>query len=190
MTPAYVLLSLGEFASKEAIGRLWKRLFQDDYESLSIGEGKYLLTLRQGLKSLSVLQASFPAAANDLDEQAKGLIVPSPSPLFYPYLDKSENGKICYLFELNEEIPTLYDDCVPLLDGLDDDLLMTVKAYIETERSPNLSALRLFLHRNTVSYRLSRFEEITGIEVDSFGNMMFVYELIRHRLSATAMTNE
>ncbi len=44
-------------------------------------------------------------------------------------------------------------------------LLKTLEAYLSTNGSPTDAALRLHLHRNTVLYRLSRIQEILGLDL-------------------------
>jgi purine catabolism regulator len=48
----------------------------------------------------------------------------------------------------------------------DSDLVPTLKAYFATHGNLSKTAEVLFLHRNTVSYRLQRVEEITGLRLD------------------------
>lgn len=56
----------------------------------------------------------------------------------------------------------------PVLDLPGDDrlaILATVRAWFDSGGSPSLTAERLFLHRNTVRYRLNRFQDLTGRDV-------------------------
>ncbi|HVC34738.1 MAG TPA: helix-turn-helix domain-containing protein [Chloroflexota bacterium] len=47
------------------------------------------------------------------------------------------------------------------------DLVPTLKAFFATHGNLSKTAELLYLHRNTVSYRLQRIEEITGLHLDS-----------------------
>ncbi|WP_120002972.1 helix-turn-helix domain-containing protein [Nesterenkonia muleiensis] len=57
----------------------------------------------------------------------------------------------------------------PLMDRVSDPqiLLHTVQAYLEADRSYNQAAKHLHCHANTVRYRIGRFQELTGVDVDS-----------------------
>lgn len=54
----------------------------------------------------------------------------------------------------------------PLLDGSagSDDLLRTLSTYLHTGRNAKVAAAHLALHRNTMSYRLRRIQDILGID--------------------------
>ncbi|MEE9285719.1 MAG: helix-turn-helix domain-containing protein [Dehalococcoidia bacterium] len=45
------------------------------------------------------------------------------------------------------------------------DLVVTLRAYVEYGGNVATTAQRLFLHRNSVAYRLQRIEELSGIEL-------------------------
>jgi purine catabolism regulator len=42
------------------------------------------------------------------------------------------------------------------------ELVRTLQTYLECERSPKRAAKRLFIHNQTVNYRISRVEQLTG----------------------------
>lgn len=59
-------------------------------------------------------------------------------------------------------------------------LYQTLKAYAETGLNQHKTAEKLFLHRNTLRYRLQRIEEITGIdfkEPESLFQLMYSFKL-------------
>lgn len=45
-------------------------------------------------------------------------------------------------------------------------LLDTLEAYLDSSASTSVAAARLFAHRHTIRYRLSRVHELTGLDVD------------------------
>lgn len=57
----------------------------------------------------------------------------------------------------------------------DTDLLETVKVFIECNLNLSLTAKTLFLHRNSVQYRIDRFIEKTGIDIKQFRGALIVY---------------
>jgi purine catabolism regulator len=55
------------------------------------------------------------------------------------------------------------------------ELLDTLVAYFESNNSPKETASKLFVHKNTVKYRLQRIEELTGLDVKNFNDAMKLY---------------
>lgn len=181
MNSTYLLLKSSGEVTRASLDKIIARLCPKDALVSPYGDSLYKMSLPGGMKSLVLLQASFAAISADLYGGLTALIVPSQKDVFLPFLGLAEKGKISYLYEVGDKNPEVYEECQALLDDIDSETLFTIKTYIETERSPSLAALRLYVHRNTVAYRLSRFEEETGIAIDSYGNERFIHELIRRR---------
>lgn len=59
------------------------------------------------------------------------------------------------------------------------DLLQTIKVYIEANANATVAAKKLFLHRNSLNYRLDKFYEITNLDVRKFEDSMCAYLAIR-----------
>lgn len=57
----------------------------------------------------------------------------------------------------------------------DPELLQTVEVFIECNSNASLAAKQLFVHRNTVQYRLDRFTEKTGLNLKDFHNTLTAY---------------
>jgi hypothetical protein len=55
------------------------------------------------------------------------------------------------------------------------DLLITVKTYLEANFNLTITAKNLYIHRNTLQYRLDKFVEKTGINLKSFSGALTVY---------------
>ncbi len=64
-----------------------------------------------------------------------------------------------------------------ILSAVEDDenLLDTVKAYLEANMNLSLTAKNQFMHRNTVQYRLDKFMEKTGIDLKEFSGAVTTY---------------
>lgn len=179
MNSVHLLFQGDRFAKKETIEKLFSKLLKTSYELEETPSNIYKISLPGGMASQAVVEASFTAAANDFPGSIKALIVPCFKESFTAYLPYVKGDRILYLYEVGREHPEIYEDGQNLLAMFDEESLLTVKTYIETERSPFLSALRLYVHRNTVSYRIERFEDKSGISLENWGNQMYVYELIR-----------
>lgn len=70
--------------------------------------------------------------------------------------------------------------------GFGDDLIATLRAYLACGMRVESTATRLFVHQNTVRYRLARFEELTGAnlrETMALVELWWALELAAMRLS-------
>jgi hypothetical protein len=179
MSAYYALFAL-PLSKVEPLRKLASRLYKENVTLTPLGEEGSVMSLASE-SELATLLASFSAFANDLPLPLKGLIIPFIDSRFLPYLSKVADGELLYLEEIGLT-PSDYESFLPLLEGIDDETLLTVKTYIETNGSPSLSALRLYVHHNTVSYRLSRFEEKTNLSLEGWSNAMFVYELLKAQI--------
>ncbi len=64
-----------------------------------------------------------------------------------------------------------------ILDYISDDpeMIRTVKRYLENNSNATLTARHLYIHRNTLQYRLDKFIEKTGISLKDFNCAITVY---------------
>ncbi|WP_333004531.1 sugar diacid recognition domain-containing protein [Vibrio coralliilyticus] len=58
-------------------------------------------------------------------------------------------------------------------------LIATLEAYFDANGSANDTASKLFIHRNTLKYRLDKITEITGFETTDFSHMAQLYLAIQ-----------
>lgn len=58
------------------------------------------------------------------------------------------------------------------------ELLYTVKRLIELNSNVSLAAKHLYVHRNTIQYRLDKFQELTAKDIRQFNDMLEVYMAI------------
>lgn len=64
------------------------------------------------------------------------------------------------------------------------DVLTTAATYLRLDRRIDETATTLHLHRNTVRYRLSRFGEVTGLDLDRTDDLVLAWWLLgRNRVS-------
>jgi sugar diacid utilization regulator len=62
-----------------------------------------------------------------------------------------------------------------LVQEVSEDELQTIKTFIESGLNISLSAKKLFMHRNSLQYRVEKFIEKTGIDIKSFQGAIVVY---------------
>ncbi|WP_164669588.1 PucR family transcriptional regulator [Virgibacillus doumboii] len=57
----------------------------------------------------------------------------------------------------------------------DDDMLKTIETFIACNLNISVTAKELYMHRNSLQYRLDKFTEVTGIDIKQFHQAMTVY---------------
>ncbi|SER74295.1 PucR family transcriptional regulator [Salipaludibacillus aurantiacus] len=60
----------------------------------------------------------------------------------------------------------------------DQELIDTVKTYLECNLNTTLAAKKMFMHRNTLQYRVDKFIEKTSIDIKQFPNAVAVYVIL------------
>ncbi|WP_078381584.1 PucR family transcriptional regulator [Sutcliffiella halmapala] len=55
------------------------------------------------------------------------------------------------------------------------ELLQSIKIYIENNLNVSLTAKKLFMHRNSLQYRIDKFSERTGIDIRNFQGALATY---------------
>ncbi|WP_078577279.1 PucR family transcriptional regulator [Salipaludibacillus agaradhaerens] len=67
-----------------------------------------------------------------------------------------------------------------MLDSVmnDRELMHSIKTYLECNMNTSLAAKKMYIHRNTLQYRVDKFIEKTAIDIKQFANAAAVYLLI------------
>nr|WP_285844935.1 helix-turn-helix domain-containing protein [Oceanobacillus profundus] len=82
---------------------------------------------------------------------------------------------------LPEQVNAIYNDKLafrlsPLFqDKSASELAKTFMTYCEANMNTSKAAKKLFIHRNTLIYRLQKIEEITSLDTKSFEHCMLLY---------------
>jgi hypothetical protein len=179
----YIYLSLSSSIDNQIISKMFSRILKDYKYELDFVDDIIVLFLSGGSKSLSILQSSLQAMGEDVNSHFKGLICPCFNDNFQKYLKFVKDDKFLYLFEISQMHKDLFSDNINMLDGIDEYTLESVKCYIEMGNSPTLAAYKLFVHRNTITYRVDKFVQDLRIDLSSFPNCVFVYGLISAKLN-------
>ena len=142
-------------------------------------------------KDFAVFATSLPALCEDIGHDIKALLVPCKDASIYAeYLAKCDNNNrvvpLVSLRDRKEDYVSFYS----LIENRDKDVLETVFYYRYYNDSPVLSSRPLFVHRNTILYRLNLFKEKTGRSLLLFADRMFVYNLIDSYLKKEDTLNE
>jgi DNA-binding PucR family transcriptional regulator len=76
---------------------------------------------------------------------------------------------------LPEELKKMIQqDIIPIFNE-DRELFLTIKSFLKNNMHASNTAKNLFIHRNTLQYRLDKFAEKTGIPLKDFYSAMTVY---------------
>lgn len=57
-------------------------------------------------------------------------------------------------------------------EEIDDETLMTINKFFETDLNVSETARQLYVHRNTLTYRLEKIEKLTGLDIKKFEDAM------------------
>lgn len=57
----------------------------------------------------------------------------------------------------------------------DSELLESMKVFLENNSNTSLAAKKLYIHRNTLQYRIEKFIDLTGINVKTFNSAITIY---------------
>lgn len=80
---------------------------------------------------------------------------------------------------LSAQLPNMIKEFInsQILNSLsaEPDLIKTIKPYLENNSNATLTAKQLYIHRNTLQYRLDKFSENTGINLKDFNSAITVY---------------
>ena len=100
-------------------------------------------------------------------------------------LTRHTTRDVVYTFEtafpmlLAKNLPDHLKDIMEtsILGAFDEDkeLMMTIKVFLENNSNASLSAKKLYVHRNTLQYRLDKFMEKTGVNLKDFDAAVVVY---------------
>ncbi|SER84806.1 PucR C-terminal helix-turn-helix domain-containing protein [Gracilibacillus ureilyticus] len=79
------------------------------------------------------------------------------------------------LHDLTEKEQQMIYDSILVKVKEDKELLKTVQVFLESNSNTTLAAKKMFMHRNSLQYRVDKFIEKTGIDVKQFDEALTVY---------------
>lgn len=98
------------------------------------------------------------------------------------YILKEDNFRLLYLLDsLNSKskIKILnIKENEYILNNLDKDLILTIITLVENDMNLQKASEKLFIHRNTLNYRLQKFKNDFNIDLKNIKNIIYVYILI------------
>jgi purine catabolism regulator len=124
------------------------------------------IPLRSGIGApaqvLSEWRASFRQAGQALDLARR---LGERKPLYFPDLSVY---RLLFQIEYNPELITFQEETIGSLLAYDggEELIRTLEVYFEHNGNLTQTAEALFIHRNTLIYRMDRISEITGLDLN------------------------
>ena len=67
-------------------------------------------------------------------------------------------------------IKEVFGDNIP--DELDDEILMTVQKFFDNNLNVSETSRQLFVHRNTLVYRIEKLHQATGLDIRKFDDAL------------------
>ena len=99
-------------------------------------------------------------------------------PRFAPVADWSRIGPYRLLTSLSPESP--HDPAVaPLLSPAQRELARTAEVYLDCAGQAGRAAAELGIHRQTLYYRLSRVEQLTGLDLDDGEDRLLLHMALK-----------
>ncbi len=137
----------------------------------------YIAGVSQSFQNLAHLHNAY-TQAKGMSEIAATL---KNGPIYYPY----DEGAIYHMMELLDNQLPLKQFCHKKVLELEEydtkhntDLAPTLHAYLESFRSISHTAEVMFIHRNTVSYRINKCFEILGTRIENENELFsFIFSL-------------
>ncbi len=143
--------------SKELIELIINHLFESKLENIHIGVGPIGLGL-DGLKD---------SYFKSFDVLKVGSKIKSDESIFY-------YDQISIYITLEKYLKEHGDDVFQEL-SLENELIQTLDEFYKNNMDVNLTAEKLFLHKNTVRYRLKKIKDITGYDTWNFEHNFILY---------------
>ena len=177
----YIYVKTKHEVSYKNIDLIFKSIIGGEYSLEWDNDFGKIILMNKDIQMIRLNQC-FDAINSDLQDELTMVIVP----IFDKEIEAAvktnkRTGLYYFVEELNKLLisdSTLKDRLLTFEEELSEDILQTVKIYIEQNMSINQVSRIMFTHRNTINYRISRFIELTGIDIRLSSNGYYVYTLI------------
>lgn len=140
------------------------------------------ITLLKSEIQFAKLNECLDAIQTDLQDEISCIIVPYFNKIIEREINKLKRVGLFYFTEvlplLLKENESLKDELLSFEEEVSEDILNTIKIYLQQNMSVNQTARIMFTHRNTINYRITRFIELSGIDIRETQNGYYVYLLI------------
>lgn len=98
------------------------------------------------------------------------------------YCNVYDASSLIYYCFVTNQYDEVIEEFYSYFSKLDDEILESIYAYLDNNLNGQKTARELFLHRNTLNYRLNKFSFITGVDVRTTQSASLIHSYrIRHR---------
>lgn len=165
----------------ETLNFIFNQILKSRYE-IEVKEEIVIVSFDDVEFKLVNLRDSFQALEHDLGQRLLAIISPIKDEEIEVAIKKDCRYGIYHLCSLMPEYLQKgllkIEHLKSLFNKISDDMMLTIKTYVELNMSINLVAYTMYTHRNTINYRINRFIEMTGIDIRNTINGYFVYLII------------
>lgn len=172
-----MLQAKGNFRG-DLIEKVLLKLIGQSHDCAKLTDDVYCVSVFDNEDAVINLSLSLRAISEDVKMILKGIQVPVFLESFIHLFKYVKTNTIIAISEIADYDMTIIPECFRLIQNIDPETLMTVKEYIESGRSPTHTAKLLYVHRNTVTYRVDRFESETNLSLKVPSVAMFIYRVI------------
>lgn len=177
----YLYLKSKNYIPLKNINLIFEKIIKGEY-IIEWNQKFGKITLIQDDSQIVTLKHCLEAINSDLQDELTIVVVPKyDSEIEQIVKLNKRTGLYYFIEELNKIISndkSIVDKLLSFKEDISEDILDTVKVYIEQDMSINKTSRVLFTHRNTINYRITRFIEQTGIDIRLSINGYYVYMLI------------
>ncbi|MGR3764153.1 PucR family transcriptional regulator [Rossellomorea sp. NS-SX7] len=155
--------------ARNLVEKVKEQTGEDDFYHFLIGIGKEYTTLYQARKSF--LEAS------EVIETAN-FIGPRPESMPREFAQLGIYRYLPTLYEKNTSKDYYSDDLLILIKNdvkKQTDLLRTLEVYLANDGKGKQTANELFIHPNTLNYRIKKIQELTTIDFNDFNMKVYLY---------------
>ncbi len=158
-----------------------KALDKDDNED-DLEETAKMLVDMAGSEAMSDVRVSYGTIAEDIKGVSKSYkeakMALDVGRIFYPLMRTIEYsnlgvGRLIYQLPVNLcqlFIKEIFGDNIP--EEIDDEILTTINKFFESSLNVSETSRQLFIHRNTLIYRIEKLQKATGLDVRVFDDAL------------------
>ena len=159
-----------------------KKILEESVQEISINWLNDVATLETVNKENFQLQLCkiLSTAFLDFNLQVSFLIVPFFNDIFLKYIYKL-NSEVASAFEIfirYIDDPIVKKDSIALVKKISDNDLDTLKAFLKCNANSSLTANELYVHRNTLNYRINHLINDLNIDIRDLNTLMFLNLII------------
>ncbi len=158
------------------------KALESDDDKETIDETARMLVDMLGSEAMESVRVSFGTVVGDIKGVSKSFkeakMALDVGKIFYPEktiiaYDSLGIGRLIYQLPVNLcqlFINEIFGDDIP--EEIDDEIMMTVNKFLENSLNVSETSRQLYIHRNTLVYRIEKLQKVTGLDIRNFDDAM------------------